>query len=290
MLNMTSLVYNTLINSKAMSFSLVGTGLKNTETDKSKENVQKLLYFSLKALCMFVFLSYFSAANAEIHGTITGTTDYVWRMYSKSNNEPAIQANLDYQHSSGFYTGATVSSFNIGPSELETEFGLELDFNDPAKVEIIPYVGWSFKIADDWRTDLQYSRYFYDGNVYTPSGDYNEFYVFLHYKDLVTAQASYAEDFYGLDGAAFFYELTGRYPITDFLQISSTLGYGHTQGILLDDYEYWNVGLTGTYKFISMDLRYHDAREMGFGDQFELPADHANTLKSTVVFSLSVGF
>ena len=40
-------------------------------------------------------------AHAEIHGTLTGTTNYVWRMYSKSNNEPAIQANLDYQHDLG---------------------------------------------------------------------------------------------------------------------------------------------------------------------------------------------
>jgi uncharacterized protein (TIGR02001 family) len=252
--------------------------------------MQNTIRFRLRFLYIAVLLCQSGFAYSEIHGTITGTTDYVWRMYSKSNNEPAIQANLDYQHSSGFYVGTTVSSFNIGPSELESEFGFDFDFPDPARVEIIPYVGWSFKLGDDWRLDTQYSRYFYDGNIYSFNGDYSEFYLFLHYKDLLTAQASYAEDFYGLKGAAFFYELTGRYPLTDFLQISSTLGYGHTQGILLDDYEYWNVGLTGTYKFISMDLRYHDAREREFGDQFALPADHANTLKATVVFSLSVGF
>lgn len=241
-------------------------------------------------LTVLIMLCCFSvSAGAEVHGTITGTTNYVYRMYSKSNNQPAIQANLDYQHESGFYVGASVSSFDIGPSELAIP-GLDLPFEGDAEIEVTPYVGWSFKLADDWRLDSQYSRYIYNGTVYGMNADYNEFYLFLHYKDLLTAQASYSGDFYGLKGDAFFYELTGRYPITDYLEFSTTLGYGHTQGILLDDYEYWNVGLTGRYKFIAMDLRYYDAKEVSFGDLDALPVDHAFTLDSTAVFSLSVGF
>jgi uncharacterized protein (TIGR02001 family) len=229
-------------------------------------------------------------AHAEFHGTITGTTNYIYRMYSKSNNLPAIHANLDYQHSIGIYTGVTVSNFDIGPSELEEFLGFPLEFPDQAQVEIIPYVGWSYKFADDWRLDLQYSRYFYDGKVYSFIPDYNEFYVFLHYKDLISAQASYADDFYGIDGDSFFYELTGRYPLTDFLQISGTFGYAQTIDVIGDDYRYWNVGLTGTYKFVSLDLRYHDAAEQGLGDTFELPVDHPHTLNGAIVFSISAGF
>jgi len=48
----------------------------------------------------------------------------------------------------------------------------------------------------------------------------------------------------------------------------------------------------GRYKFVALDLRYYDARERFFGDEFDrlvLP-DHPNTLKPTVVFSLSIGF
>jgi uncharacterized protein (TIGR02001 family) len=240
--------------------------------------------FVLSMLCCFSV-----SAGADVHGTITGTTNYVYRMYSKSNNRPAIQGNLDYQHESGFYMGASASSFDIGPSELAIP-GIDTPFESDAEIEITPYVGWSFKLADDWRLDSQYSRYIYEGTVYGLDGDYSEFYLFLHYKDLLTVQASYSGDFYGLKGDAFFYELTGRYPITDYLEFSTTLGYGHTQGVLIDDYEYWNVGLTGRYKFIAMDLRYYDAHEVGFGDQDALPVDHAFTLESTVVFSLSVGF
>lgn len=228
-----------------------------------------------------------SCAYAEIHGTLTGTTNYVWRMYSKSNNGPAIQGNLDYQHSSGLYVGTSASNFNIGKSEQDEE----LIFPGAAQFEVSPYVGWSYKIADDWRMDLQYSRYFYDGKIYSNNGDYNEFYYFLHYKDLLTAQVSYIDDFYGQGGEAFFTELTGRYPITDYLEFSSMFGFAHVSH-LKAEYPYWNVGLTGRYKFIALDLRYHDASEIYFLDAAgqKKITDHSETIKATVVFSISVGF
>jgi len=226
--------------------------------------------------------------HAEIHGTMTGTTNYVYRMYSKSNNSPAIQANLDYQHAAGFFTGVTTSSFKIGKSEVFEE-GV---FPNAAQVEVSPYLGWSFKLADDWRLDMQYSRYFYDGLIYGLEADYNEFYTFLHYKDLLSAQVSFIDNFYGIGREAYFYELTGRYPLTDFLEASSTFGYAQLSNVLLADYPYWNAGLTGTYKFIALDLRYYDAKELFFGDEFDqfLLPDHPNTLNATVVFSVSVGF
>lgn len=251
--------------------------------------MQKTLTRSLKLLCMAVFLYQTDFAYAEIHGTITGTTNYVWRMYSKSNNEPTIQGNLDYQHSSGLYIGASASSFNIGSSELDEFFDVTTIFPDSAQVEITPYVGWSFKLADDWRVDLQYSRYFYDGLIFSTEPDYNEFYLFVHYKDLLSLQTSYAKDFYGLEGDAYFYELTGRYPLTGYLEVSSSFGYANTKSVLSADYPYWNVGFTGRYKFIALDLRYYEASEVNVGEELDF-FDHPHTQKATIVFSISAGF
>lgn len=250
--------------------------------------MQKPFSLYLKVVCTVLILYPMNFAYAEIHGTLTGTTNYVWRMYSKSNNDPAIQANLDYQHSSGFYVGTSASSFDIGVSEQEED----LTFPGSARVEVAPYVGWSYKFADVWRVDMQYSRYFYDGTIYALDGDYNEFYLFLHYKDLISIQASYMDDYYGLKKDSLFYELTGRYPLTDYLEISSSGGYARTKNALDADYYYWNVGLTGRYKFVALDLRYHDAREIYFLDEFgeNISPDHPATLKPTVVLSLSVGF
>jgi uncharacterized protein (TIGR02001 family) len=250
--------------------------------------MQKASNRYLKVFCMVALLCPLRFAYAEIHGTVTGTTNYVWRMYSKNNGEPAIQGNLDYQHSSGIYLGASASNFNLGKSEQDEE----LTFPGSAQVEVSPYIGWSYKFADDWRMDLQYSRYIYDGTIYTFSGDYNEFYFFLHYKDYVSVQASYIDNYYGQGGDAYFYELTGRYPLTDYLEFSSTFGYARLKDALEADYPYWNVGFTGRYKFLALDLRYHDAREIYYLDANGQAAitDHPETLVATVVLSLSVGF
>ena len=239
-------------------------------------------------LCLAVFAFPHNFAFAEIHGTITGTTNYIWRMYSKSFNNPAIQGNLDYQHSSGLYLGVSASTFNFGPSEQDED----VLFSNVARTEISPYIGWSYKFADDWRVDLQYSRYFYDGKIFSLNGDYNEFYFFLHYKDLISFQASYIDDYYGQGKMGLFPEITGRYPITDYLEISSSFGYAYLKESLAADYPYWNVGLTGRYKAVALDLRYHDAREIYYLDSTGQTAgiDHPDTLETTVVLSLSVGF
>ncbi len=193
--------------------------------------------FLWKVFCIILVLHQSNYAHAEIHGILTGTTNYVWRMYSKSNNEPATQANLDYQHDSGFFVGTSVSSFNIGDSEVREDF----HFTNQARAEISPYLGWSLKIDKDWRLEAQYTRYFYDGRVYEFSGDYNEFYLFLHYKDLLSFHASIIDDFYSMGDIAFDYEITGRYPITDYLEFSSTFGYAQVKEALSADYPYWNA-------------------------------------------------
>lgn len=247
--------------------------------------MQNIFGILIRMLWIIGLLASFQNAWAEMHGTLSGTTNYVWRMYSKSRNEPAIQANLDYQSNSGLFLGASISSFNLGKSEVREDF----IFPNQARVELSPYIGWNRMLIDDWNFTVQYARYFYDGKIFEFSGDYNEFYFFLDYKELLSLHFSLIDDFYGMSKTAFNYEVTGRYPITDYLEISSTFGYAQLNKVLSADYPYWNIGLTGRYKCLSLDLRYHDAREIYTVSQ-NLSPDHPETLTATVVFTLSVGF
>jgi uncharacterized protein (TIGR02001 family) len=246
------------------------------------------LLISLRLFCLTALFFPFGFVNAEVHGTLTGTTDYIWRMYSKSNGKPAIQANVDYQHASGIFIGASASNFNVGPSEQEED----IIFPDSAQVEITPYLGWSYKLAESWRVDLQYARYIYDNKIYALEADYNEFYLLLHFKDLLSFQASYIDDYYGLGKDSFFYEATGRYPLNDYFELSSGIGFAQTKRPLDANYTYWNAGVTARYKFVALDLRYYDAREHYYLDDFgeNISPDHPKTLKSTVVLSISIGF
>ena len=223
-------------------------------------------------------------SRAEFHATLTGTTNNVGRWFTKSDNNPALLANMDYEHSSGLYLGSSVSNIDFKANDNE---------NDVAHVEIIPYLGWSFSLSNMWRLDAQWSRYLYDGHVFGHPADYNEFYLFLHYQDMFSGRMSFAENYYNLGSYAIDYELTGRYPLTDYLELSASFGYGQTKAALGSDYPYWNAGFTYYYKFVSLDFRYMDAAETSI-DQAVSEKKHESynppLIDSTFVFSISIGY
>jgi len=228
---------------------------------------------------LVIFLSYSPRGNAEFHATLTAATNYFFRGYSKSDNDFVLQTNLDYEHSSGFYMGTSVSNVDFGDDP----------FDDPANVEIAPYLGWTFKLTDDWRLDTQWVRYFYDGEIFDQHSDYNEFYFLLHYQDIFSASASFSEDYYNQGKASGNFELTGRYPITDALEISTSMGYSLTKKVLEYDYLYWDLGLTLYYKFVAIDVRYVDALETS--DAFETTWQYSPVIANpSYVFSISIGF
>jgi uncharacterized protein (TIGR02001 family) len=220
---------------------------------------------------------------ADLHGTLTGATNYVGRGYTKTQNGYAIQGNLDYEHSSGIYLGASASNVDFGDRK----------FNDSSNVEFAPYLGYTHKLADDWRVDVQWSRYLYDGKIFGRLADYNEFHAFLNYRDLLTLRASISDSFYGQNKVTGDYELTARYPLTDYLEVSSGVGYSQVEKVLEYDYLYWNTGITARYKFIAADLRYMHAFEATTLKQAKGPANwkyDPEVIHATFVFSLSVGF
>jgi uncharacterized protein (TIGR02001 family) len=237
----------------------------------------------IKILCGVFFL-HPCTSLAEFHATLTGTTNNVGRWYTKSDNNPALMANIDYEHSSGVYVGSSVSTIDFKSNEIE---------NDAAHVEIIPYLGWSFNLSDVWRLDTQWTRYLYDGVVFGHPADYNEFYLFLHYLDMFSGRISFAENYYGLRNYAIDYELTGRYPLTGYLELSASFGYSQTKAVLGSDYPYWNAGFTCYYKFVSLDFRYMDATETSI-NQAVAKQKHEfydpPLIDATFVFSISVGF
>lgn len=221
---------------------------------------------------------------AEFHATLTATNNNVGRWFTKSDNDFALLANIDYEHSSGLYLGGSVS--NIDFKTNETDSGA-------AHVEITPYLGWSFNLSSAWRLDTQWTRYLYDGNVFGHPSDYNEFYLFIHYQDMFSGRISFAEDYYGLGNYAIDYELTGRYLLADYLELSASFGFSQTKAVLGSNYPYWNAGFTYYYKFVSLDFRYMDATETSI-DQAVAEKKHElynpPLIDSTFVFSFSVGF
>ena len=241
-------------------------------------------FFSFLKILWIILLGLWATNTlAEFNPSLTGTTNYIGRGYSKSDDGFAIQANLDYKHSAGFFLGTSISTVDFG----------DRNFEDSANVEITPYLGWSFNVSDDWVLDTQWSRYFYDGKIFGETADYNEFYLFLHFRDLITTRVSFSENYYAQGNFASDYELNGRYPITDSLEISSSVGYSQVEPVFGYDYLYWNSGITYFYKFSAFDFRYFDALEATHHNQFVTHNSWSYDpaiLKATFVFSISVGF
>jgi hypothetical protein len=74
-------------------------------------------------------------AQAEgFSGTVTVTSDYVFRGLSQTDEGVALQGELRYDHASGFYAGLWASNVDFGPSlsgtEVDTFIGYAMPLNE----------------------------------------------------------------------------------------------------------------------------------------------------------------
>jgi uncharacterized protein (TIGR02001 family) len=204
-----------------------------------------------------------SAQSAEVSVNATVTSDYVFRGYSQTNEDPAFQIGADLT-AGAFYAGAWASN---------------VDFGDDTKAEFDVYGGVRGETAGyDW--DLGLVGYFYAD---APSGaDYD----FVEVKAAASRAIGpatlglavyYSPDFFGVDETATYVELNGEWAVTDKLSLSGAVGEQYLD--VNDDYATWNLGVGYALNdALGVDLRYHDT-------------DVAGTLsEQRFVASLSLGF
>jgi uncharacterized protein (TIGR02001 family) len=186
------------------------------------------------------------AANAEgtVSGSVTLTTDYVFRGITQSDSNPAVQGSFDYTNGM-FYAGAWASS---------------IDFNADESMELDLYVGITPTTGPvSW--DLAVVGYFYPGAT-DAFGEYD------YYEGIVGAsinpvepltlgaQIAYSPDFFGETGTGLYYEVNGGYAFTDMFGVSAAWGNQDVDDA--GDYDTWNIGGTLALHGFDLDLRYHD--------------------------------
>ncbi len=221
--------------------------------------------------------------NGKLSSSFTGATDYIWRGYSKSDGKPVAQTNIDYEFKSGIYLGSFASTVNFA------DYG----FDNRSLFEFRPYLGFAYQLTDDWRFNTAWTRYLYDGKIFGQTVDYNEFYFFSHFRDLLTLNLNFSENSYQQNHMSFNSEITGRYPITDSIEISGTLGYNKQKKVLGYDYLYWTSGVTVHFsRNIGIDVRYYGGiYAASRKDELYTPWQfHPHVVDNRVVFSITVGF
>lgn len=183
--------------------------------------------------------------SVELSFNASATSDYVWRGFSQSNTNPAIQGGVDLTYG-GFYAGTWASS---------------VDFEDSTDAEWDFYAGYTGTAgAIDWDLGVTYYTY-----VDAPSGsDYN----FVEFKAAASyaiddftlgASVNYSPDFYGTsDKNATYIEATAEYQATENLAISG--GFGRQYLDKGQDYNAWNLGASvNLNEAIALDIRYWDS-------------------------------
>jgi len=210
----------------------------------------------------------------ELHGYLTLVSDYVFRGASQSEEDPTIQAGVDYLHPSGVFAGAFAAHTDFP----ENSFG-----SNPGPIELDAYLGYSRAAGRDWSWDVAVLRYdFPDSTAFDYS--YNELAANLHFRDVVRLGAT-ASDNAGAGGASgWTAEIELRQSLGDRFQLSGSLGHYAFERNDWSDYFYWDMGVSAIAGRFTFDIRYFDtnSEQAGFaGPQLT---------RSRLVGSVSVGF
>ena len=171
-------------------------------------------------------------------------TDYIFRGYTQTQNEPAIQGGFDVEHSSGLYAGTWASNVDW------TTAG---DYMDKNSVEIDVYAGWAGDLGFyDLGFDIGVLQFYYPGNKTEGAVEVDATEVYFGFnKDWmdgafstsVTNYVIVSDDAWGfedMDGEMY-HDLTVDVPIGSTpITLSGHIGY-QTFGESKYDYYDWKV-------------------------------------------------
>lgn len=181
-------------------------------------------------------------------------SQYVWRGMTQTAKQPALQAGVDYAHTSGLYVGtwaSNVSWLKDGAGSL---------YDSGGTVELDLYGGYRGALGETGiGYDLGLIRYLYPGSKRSgsPGANATELYAGLSYGWLSARYSLAASDqAWGFDdvrGTAY-YELNADIPFGESgvslnLHVGSFRFDGRAGGISNDEYDYedWKVGFTKTW-------------------------------------------
>ena len=198
---------------------------------------------------------------------IAGTSDYVFRGVSQTEEGAAISGGVDATVGS-FYAGAWASNVSF-PGDDDTS--AEIDLYGGVRTE-----------ASGWNLDLGVISYLYANQPTGADYDYVEFKAAASRAfgpATLGAAVYYSPDFFGAsEDEATYVEANAAVSPADKWTVSGAIGHQFLSSDL--DYTTWNVG--AAYQLTSnlaVDVRYHDTDEHDFGDIYGSRA--VTSLKAT---------
>lgn len=212
-----------------------------------------------------------AAAQAEITGAVTATSDYDFRGFTQTSQDPALQGSIDYAHDSGFYAGAWASN---------------VDFDTKGDVEVDLYAG--FAGGDTYAWDVGLVWYTYpgsDGELL----DFPEVYASLGYK-WIEGKIWYSSNFGGVSENAMYYEANANFELPAGFGLGLHGGYsdGDYWDIVNDGgYFDYSVGVSYTLGHFDLNLKWVDGSD---ADCCEDTPGNVASSEARAIFSVSTSF
>jgi uncharacterized protein (TIGR02001 family) len=199
----------------------------------------------LLALMMFAGIS---AAQAQVSGNLGLTSDYRFRGVSQTQNAPAVQGGIDYNHVSGLYVGNWNSSVS---SALYTNgSGVESDL----------YAGFKKQVFGNFTLDVGTMNYFYPRAGTNGSFDTNEVYAGIGYKELVSVKYSHAlSNYFGTANSknSYYVQADAAIPVVGKLVAIAHAGRTEVNNNSNYSYNDYNVGLGYDLQGWNLAARYY---------------------------------
>ncbi len=194
-----------------------------------------------------VFFALPAAMAAEFSGYAAGTSDYVKRGVTQSNADAAIQLGGDVFFDSGLFLGAWGSTVDIdnGP-------------NRHRDLELNLYAGFNYDVSRLWRVSARVVSYLYPGQTGDFDYDYVEYSLAVNYDDRYWLEYSYSPDLYNTNRVSHNIEAYTERPLAGNWSIGAGAGYYDVSDLLGQGYGYWQLGVTASYQYADIDIRFHD--------------------------------
>jgi uncharacterized protein (TIGR02001 family) len=172
-------------------------------------------------------------------------SEYEYRGIAQSSENPALQLNLDYAHSSGFYLGTFLSNIKWLKDTADVN-----GFSTNARVEWDIYGGYKFEVVKDVTLDIGYLRYEYPSSGgFHPSPNTDEVYLGATYGPLAAKYSYSFNDTFGVPNSkgSDYFEVQYNQAfaaISEKLTFNGLLGhqtYAHNGQL---SYTVWKLGAT----------------------------------------------
>lgn len=185
-----------------------------------------------------------SVHAADLSGSATITSDYVFRGVSQTDEKPALQLGGKLAFDSGFYLAGWASNVDYGDA-----------VGSDAEVDYV--LGWGGNLGKDWALDVNLTRYTYPGTRDGLDIDYNELNATLTWINRWFATVGYTDDVFASGEPGTYVQLGGKFPINDAWRVEAAVGHYDLESALGDSYEHATVSAIYAWKKAEFRLSGH---------------------------------